>query len=226
MSNFATPYFVTPHAVKRFQVRVDDIFAAKVIGKVQELLQENKPISTYIYTYEHKRMITNLYIASYNDKVFYLPVSPGEGKWPAVVSILPLKHGIYPRFRCGCESPRNHARYTRQETEALRVLVTKTAKSHREIARITGRTQKAIAEKCFREGIFRRREKNWGKLEEKWAWHMVVIENLCYQKAAFILHRSHDSVKIKVHRMQQKLRRTHEIRKNYEALRRAAIDIR
>lgn len=96
---FVQPFFVTPHAVKRFQERIADIPAAKVIEAVQALLQDpGESVDREV----RDGKVCDIYRGEYGSvnrengddsgarKPVYIPVIPAEGaeRWPVVPTIL------------------------------------------------------------------------------------------------------------------------------------------
>lgn len=81
---FTQPYFIPPHTVKRFQERVANLPAFKVIILIQAALQGNHPIGMQIYN--HKPC--PVYKAKYRDKEYLMPVCHNDREWPQVPTIL------------------------------------------------------------------------------------------------------------------------------------------
>lgn len=176
---FDQPFFITPHAVKRYQQRVRSTTAHEAITRIQSVLQENQPIDTI--TYDHRP--AKIYIATDCGVVFYLPVMPGDGDWPAVVSLLPLEYGIYPRFRTEKKFTRKYCPWSVEEFEALRALVREKIPC-KEIARYMGRTTKGVQGKLYREKVKCKRVKFWAKMEVAWAVHLATEDLLDYGEIA------------------------------------------
>lgn len=84
---FRQPYFVTPHAVDRFQKRVANISGNRVIMEVQHALQWPLRVVEEDYDSEHR-----IYACTWRGRhgsvvPYYASVGEGEGEWPAVVTI-------------------------------------------------------------------------------------------------------------------------------------------
>lgn len=85
MTTFARPYFVTPHAVKRFQQRIANIPAADIINLIQTWMQGNPdPVDWQ----EWRGELCPVYRFKYEKKHVYIPIRSGEKEWPAVPTIL------------------------------------------------------------------------------------------------------------------------------------------
>jgi ribosomal protein L36 len=86
--SFDDPYFVTQHAIERFQDRVRKLPRSEVIMEVQHALQYPMRVVEEDWESEYK-----VYFALYRQPNFsqvtpYYPVvGEGEEKWPAVVTI-------------------------------------------------------------------------------------------------------------------------------------------
>lgn len=95
---FKKPFFVTPHAVERFQERIEDIPAADVINKVQSLLQSK--IGLIEVDVKDGKM-RELYHKNHKNKPVYIPVIYDRQKnWPIVPTIMGKEsviHGKYVR---------------------------------------------------------------------------------------------------------------------------------
>lgn len=94
---FKHPFFVSPHAVIRFQERVANIPAGQVIIIIQSALQDH---GLPIQVEYRDSQICPIFRARYRDKTYYIPVAKGEGAWPAVPTIYGEEselHGKYLR---------------------------------------------------------------------------------------------------------------------------------
>lgn len=88
---FAQPYFVSPHAVKRFQERVVNIPAERAILVVQAALQVKKQ-PAWSFKMRDGRLCW-VYQAKYAGIPYYIPVARqkrghGDKDWPIVPTIL------------------------------------------------------------------------------------------------------------------------------------------
>ena len=95
--HFERPFFISPHAVRRFQERVADIPAGQVIATVQAALQDHElPVQV-----EYRdSQVCPVFRARYKEKAYYIPVAKGDGAWPAVPTIYGEEselHGKYLR---------------------------------------------------------------------------------------------------------------------------------
>lgn len=82
---FKQPYFISPHAVKRFQERVANLPAFKVIIIIQAVLQGIPPIAG-IQMYNHQPCYVHK--ARYREKEYLIPVFQNGREWPSVPTIL------------------------------------------------------------------------------------------------------------------------------------------
>ncbi len=88
---FAQPYFVSPHAVERFQERVSNLPAAKAILVVQAALQVKKE-PAWSFKMRDGRLCW-VYSAKYAGISYYIPVAKQKRghdskDWPVVTTIL------------------------------------------------------------------------------------------------------------------------------------------
>jgi len=100
--HFERPFFITPHAVKRFQERVADLPAADIIQLIQAILQD--PGLPVDIDYRHGQM-TPIFKGKYGSKVFYVPIAKGKGPWPSVPTIYgeeSIIHRKYIRGKLNC----------------------------------------------------------------------------------------------------------------------------
>ena len=93
---FKKPFFITPHAVERFQERIYDISAAEIINIIQSLLQKRSGLIEFDVK---NRKIHELYRKNYKEKPVYVPVVYDKSKeWPVVPTIMgeeSIIHGKY-----------------------------------------------------------------------------------------------------------------------------------
>ena len=82
---FKQPYFISPHAVKRFQERVAHLPASKVIIIVQAVLQ-GIPLIAGVQRFNHQSCY--VYKARYRDKEYLIPVFQNGKEWPSVPTVL------------------------------------------------------------------------------------------------------------------------------------------
>lgn len=99
MRTFKHPYFVTAHAVKRFQERVARINSARVIEVVQEALQDPGP-PIEIERRPGGQMVP-IFRCAYEGTPYYVPVVKGEGEWPAVSTVHGPESKIHERIQNG-----------------------------------------------------------------------------------------------------------------------------
>jgi len=96
---FKHPYFITAHAVQRFQERVAQINSARVIEVVQEALQNPGP------PIEMERrpdgQMVPIFRCEHEGIPYYVPVVKGEGEWPAVPTIHGPESMIHERIQNG-----------------------------------------------------------------------------------------------------------------------------
>lgn len=98
LKHFKQPYFVTAHAVQRFQEEVARIPAHKVIEIVNIALQSpGEPVE-----FERRGgQLCPIFRCDYKGFIYYVPVAKGRGEWPAV----PTVHGrgsiIHERIKRG-----------------------------------------------------------------------------------------------------------------------------
>lgn len=101
---FVVPYFISPHAIKRFQAHVARIPAAQIINIIQLRLQApGKPAQWEI----SNGKMTPLFRAEYGTnsagrpRVFYIPVVTGDGRWPAVPTVITSNSPLHKRLSAG-----------------------------------------------------------------------------------------------------------------------------
>jgi hypothetical protein len=85
---FKQPFFITPHAVRRFQEKVAPLPARVVIRIIQKVLQN--PGTPVDIEYRGGNLLP-IFAAMYKGQPFYIPVAPGDaekGLWPSVPTIL------------------------------------------------------------------------------------------------------------------------------------------
>jgi hypothetical protein len=98
MKSFKHPYFVTAHAVKRFQEEVTPLNSIRVIEVIQEALQDpGKPIE-----FERRGgQLCPIFKCEYEGFVYYVPVAKGRGNWPAVPTVHGYGSIIHERIKRG-----------------------------------------------------------------------------------------------------------------------------
>lgn len=91
---FKKPFFVTPHAVRRFQERIADLPAAQVIRLIQAALQDNRQMAG-VQVYNKERC--PVFRARYRDVEYMIPIAQqGKGRqWPYVPTVLLPDMRIY-----------------------------------------------------------------------------------------------------------------------------------
>ncbi len=86
LKHFKQPYYISPHAVQRFQEEVASLPAHRVIEVIQEALQDpGEPIELE----RRGGQLCPIFRCSYQGFIYYVPVAKGKGEWPAV----PTVHG-------------------------------------------------------------------------------------------------------------------------------------
>lgn len=95
---FKQPYFVTAHAVQRFQEEVARIPAHRVLQVVQEALQNpGEPVE-----FERRDgQLCPIFRCEYEGFVYYVPVAKGKGEWPAVPTVHGYGSIIHERIKRG-----------------------------------------------------------------------------------------------------------------------------
>jgi|SRR5690554_2281795 len=98
MITFKQPYFITPHAIDRFQQRIEELPAKAIILIIQLLLQKR----TNLLEFDVKDgKIRELYRKEYENKPLYIPVIHDKNrKWPVVPTVMgkhSVVHGRYIR---------------------------------------------------------------------------------------------------------------------------------
>jgi len=98
MRKFKHPYFVTAHAVKRFQEEVAPLNSARVIEIIQEALQNpEEPVG-----FERRGgQLCPIFKCEYQGFVYYVPVARGKGDWPAVPTVYGYGSIIHERIKRG-----------------------------------------------------------------------------------------------------------------------------
>ncbi len=99
MKVFKHPYFVTAHAVSRFQERVARINSAKVIETIQEALQE--PGTPVELERRPDGQMCPIFECSFEGVSYYVPVVKGQGEWPAIPTVHGLESMIHERIKRG-----------------------------------------------------------------------------------------------------------------------------
>jgi DNA-binding CsgD family transcriptional regulator len=86
----AKPYFVTPHAIVRFREHTGlDLADIEVIQVIQATLQEpGLPVSATVGRKGPRPELILTYWVEQAGRVLYLVTGPGEGEWPAVITVL------------------------------------------------------------------------------------------------------------------------------------------
>ena len=98
MQKFKHPYFVTAHAVRRFQEEVAPLNPAQVIAVIQEALQE----PGYPFEFERRNgQLCPIFECSYQGFTYYVPVVKGKGEWPAVPTVHGYGSIIHERIKKG-----------------------------------------------------------------------------------------------------------------------------
>ena len=85
---FKQPFYVSPHAVKRFRERVADLPTKTIRIIIQAALQDNRQV-VEVQNYNHRQC--PVFRAKYLEKVYLIPVIYEERKknaWPVVPTIL------------------------------------------------------------------------------------------------------------------------------------------
>jgi len=90
---FDQPYFVTPHAVKRFQERVAQVSAAEAIRALQAMMQDQ---GTPVDVDTKGRPV---YAGWYESRSVYIPVVEGEGAWPSIPTVFGEESALHGK-RC------------------------------------------------------------------------------------------------------------------------------
>lgn len=98
MKKFKQPYFITAHAVKRFQEEVAPLNSARVIEIIQEALQNpEEPVG-----FERRGgQLCPIFKCEYQGFVYYVPVARGKGDWPAVPTVHGYGSIIHERIKRG-----------------------------------------------------------------------------------------------------------------------------
>ncbi len=113
---FERPFFITPHAVKRFQERVADLPAADIIQLIQSILQD--PGLPVDMEYRDSQM-SPVFRGQYGAKAFYIPVIKREGPWPSVPTIYgeeSVIHGKYVRGELNCHHKKRGGKKNGKQT--------------------------------------------------------------------------------------------------------------
>lgn len=98
MNHFKNPYFITPHAVKRFQEEVANIPASLVIFEIQKALQEPRNLIEFEIRNEQ---FVPIFACQYKGFIYYVPVIKGKKEWPAVPTIHGRESIIHERIKRG-----------------------------------------------------------------------------------------------------------------------------
>lgn len=110
MRRFKHPYFVTAHAIKRFQEEVAPLNSSRVIEVIQEALQDpGEPVE-----FERRGgQLCPIFRCVYEGFIYYVPVARGKGDWPAVPTVHGYGSIIHERIKrgkkkgCGIYEKRN-----------------------------------------------------------------------------------------------------------------------
>jgi len=189
---FKQPYFISPHAVGRFQERICDISPAEVVETVQTALQDpGLPVDAEIRDGE----LSLIYRAKFHGREYYIATTPpkAEGEWPQVPTIL-YNHAKF--LRTKKRRPRFATDREKQLIPLLRRRFT-----IKECMKITGRSHSTIERHSPKARPFRR----WTEAEKAKALNMRT-QGRTYGQIAEKLGRSRKSVEIFFCRLRKEAR--------------------
>lgn len=121
---FEWPYFVAPHAVRQFQLRIAPIPAAEAIEAVQQMLQNpGLPVDAEL----RDGQLSLIYRGWYAGRLVYIPVAPGEREWPCVPTVWGVQSPLHRQLAKERKHRAKHGRYpmrywTERETQILAAL--------------------------------------------------------------------------------------------------------
>lgn len=100
------PFFISPHAVRRFQAHVANIPAPEVILAIQERIQNpGEPVQWQIINGTLAPVFQAKYPNGTKTRTYYIPVVPGEGEWPAVPTIISSNSPLHKKWCAGRLEP-------------------------------------------------------------------------------------------------------------------------
>ena len=95
---FRFPFFVAPHAMKRFRERVADLSDDDIIFVIQAILQD--PGAPVQMEYGDSQL-TPIFAAKWKGKYFYFPVIKGKEDWPMVPTVYGEETELHKRYISG-----------------------------------------------------------------------------------------------------------------------------
>lgn len=191
MNKIPEPYFVSPHAVKRYIRRVNPCRESEAIEQIQIDLQNAKIVERFL----DKRVYDcGLYYALVGP-----PSVPREQEWPSVITIVdtsmyhPVDKPIYKKPNPWRESKKDlwqpaEKHYLRCHWGYIPSKI---------LARHLGRTQKAVQQQAYIIRLTRRSYRSWHRAEVKTLKWFYSSNTICL--VANLLGRTISSVKAKAH---------------------------
>jgi len=200
---FERPYFVSPHAIKRFKERVSVLDEREIIEIIQALLQGvDTPVDAQLIN--NDTALRYSYEVDYNGKTLYLGVIPsrnGDGEWPVVTTVM-IDSG---RLHDIITRERKRPKKWREKDDKILYLLLKDGFTHRQCAKILRCSHMTINRHTPDE--FRRRKGNLRRWtpEEKEKLILYYSRGWGYDKIAKKLGRSENAVKIQICRHRKRV---------------------
>lgn len=189
MQLVAEPYFISPHAYKRFIERIRNCGEIEAIQQIQLDLQNAKIVERFL----DKRV--------YDCKGYFAlvgpPKIPREQEWPTVITIIdPTKYDPVHKPFYGKPNPwRDSKRDIWQPAEKHYLRCHWGYLPSKTIARHLGRTQKAVQQQAYKMGLTKKSYRKWNQAEIdvlNWFYSTTTVS-----LASNLLGRSKPSVKTK-----------------------------
>lgn len=189
MQIVSEPYFISPHAYKRYIERIRNCKEIEAIQQIQLDLQNAEIVERFL----DKRV--------YNCKEYFTlvgpPEVPREQEWPAVITIIdptmydPVHQPVYGKPNPWLDSKRDlwqpaEKHYLRCHWGYIPSKI---------LARHLGRTQKAVQQQAYKMGLTKKSYRKWNQAE-------IEVMNWFYSSTTIslvsnLLGRSKPSVKVK-----------------------------
>ncbi|HOB09940.1 MAG TPA: hypothetical protein PKJ49_10850 [Limnochordia bacterium] len=189
MQLVAEPYFISPHAYKRYIERIRNCGEIEAIQQIQLDLQNAKIVERFL----DKRV--------YDCKGYFAlvgpPKIPREQEWPTVITIIdPTKYDPVHKPFYGKPNPwRDSKRDIWQPAEKHYLRCHWGYLPSKTIARHLGRTQKAVQQQAYKMGLTKKSYRKWNQAEIdvlNWFYSTTTVS-----LASNLLGRSKPSVKTK-----------------------------
>ncbi|MGB4565571.1 MAG: hypothetical protein WBI69_01825, partial [Limnochordia bacterium] len=189
MQLVAEPYFISPHAYKRYIERIRNCGEIEAIQQIQLDLQNAKIVERFL----DKRV--------YDCKGYFAlvgpPKIPREQEWPTVITIIdPTKYDPVHKPFYGKPNPwRDSKRDIWQPAEKHYLRCHWGYLPSKTLARHLGRTQKAVQQQAYKMGLTKKSYRKWNQAEIdvlNWFYSTTTVS-----LASNLLGRSKPSVKTK-----------------------------